>query len=271
FHIYPGKNGEIDNYLNQIYWISKISNKPWIIGETGYAASELNSGKYIDGNLDDQKLFFQKSYQYCLDCWGQGYSWWQFHDVAWSSDYGMLDSFHQIKPFAQIAKNLLNYKADYSKCKAPSSYFNIPEKFNDSYSGKIINEMSEPIPNAIIICSTLSGKKTYTYSKEDGSFSVYSTSPISSIKVTAPGYKTRKRNLFYANSKIKLKKEILNESEFLLKSKNDDMEYCKICVERKLEKEIIQCKNDKKCISQCTNTYKVEMDKCKNKMLKSKT
>lgn len=266
FHIYPGPDGKMDNFLNQVYWISKVSDKPWIIGETAYPATTLNVQKGNNGSIEKQTKFFEESYKFCLDCGGQGYSWWQYHDVSWSPDYGLLDSFHMLKPFGNLVKDFHNYTPNFQNCRAPQNYWNMLSKFKNFYAGKIVDEQSHPISNALIIASTFSGKPNYTYSLEDGTFTVYCSGTISKIKISAPGYKIRKRNAFLSSTTTKLQKEIFDNKSFINKNQKDILNYCKFLAEKEWKQCKLTCNGDKDCLSKCSATLKLSEFECKNKM-----
>lgn len=102
-HIYPSFD-EKDDYANIsmknryhdiISWISKNSPMPWIIGETGFAASNganssyppdpviYNFAPYVWGTENDQADFAEFSLNDVRDAGSSGFSWWQFQDVFW--------------------------------------------------------------------------------------------------------------------------------------------------------------------------------------------
>jgi len=89
-HFYPYLK-EWENYdpepaikrvLNQIYWCTHALQRPWIIGETGFLASEFTcfSAPTIDGTLQNQKEYVEQVLVALRDCGASGFSWWEFMD-----------------------------------------------------------------------------------------------------------------------------------------------------------------------------------------------
>jgi hypothetical protein len=109
-HIYPGfKEFEgyslapgMERYHDELVWMANNSPLPWIIGETGFAASntansiQVSTGVYsnfnyppnVHGTENEQANFAELGLNEVRDAGGSGYSWWQIQDVFW---YGPAD------------------------------------------------------------------------------------------------------------------------------------------------------------------------------------
>ncbi|MEP7195525.1 MAG: hypothetical protein ABI851_03340 [Saprospiraceae bacterium] len=270
YHLYPDKNGGLEDYYNNLYWLSKNKSKPWIIGETGFAASSIPSGKKNDGNLVEQSKFLTKTFRNCLDCGGAGYSWWQFHDVAWSVDYGMLDSFNQVKPFAKLFKDLANYVPNLENCKQPIEFYDPKLEKKKSYSGKILNQNNEPIPNAIIRASTNSGSSSISYSKEDGSYTIYNKNKITAVHIAASGYEPITKIIILSFPTIKLKPIEVNEEILTKRIVKNNLEYCLVCSKRTYDICITECGQNKNCTKACKKLYSQNKKDCKKYKFTSK-
>ncbi len=95
-HIYPGPDviGNLANspiireaIINQFHWFTEELGKPWIIGETGFGASdELCLSTVLDGNEADQSDYMSGVLPAVRDCGGSGFSWWLFQDINWYCD-----------------------------------------------------------------------------------------------------------------------------------------------------------------------------------------
>ncbi len=263
FHLYPDDNGKMDNYFNQVYWISKISKKPWIIGETGFSASFNKTNKKNHGQINTQTEYFKKSIEFCLDCGGLGYSWWQFHDVNWSPDFGVLDSLNQIKPIANEIKKYNSYKPLKVRCNPGLYYYGIQERVKNTIQGKVIDQESKPVPNAIISAKSLNGKRSYTFSKPNGSFIIDNNSLITSIFVTAPGYKVKKKSAFSSGKNIKLKKVKISDEEILKIQDKEDFKFCQWQTKKELEQCLTNCRAEKECLENCKKINQIKESECK--------
>ena len=88
-------------FKNDIRWISEVSTKPWIIGETGFTAHHSDPPYGIAGTmgtLTEQLEFATETLATVRDCGGKGYTWWLWHDNFYndgigSANYGRFDSF----------------------------------------------------------------------------------------------------------------------------------------------------------------------------------
>ncbi|HRE64926.1 MAG TPA: cellulase family glycosylhydrolase [Ferruginibacter sp.] len=85
-HFYPNKNElySSERLLNQIHWFTEALGKPWIVGETGFGASDESCLiPYLDGDNAAQLSFMQAILPSVRDCGGSGFSWWEFQDKHW--------------------------------------------------------------------------------------------------------------------------------------------------------------------------------------------
>jgi len=90
-HAYPHLNDADGNNVNNgierfkgiMYWMYKTCPIPWIIGETGFSASDqvtvpYQNMPYMYGTEADQAYFASQSLQAARDANASGYSWWEF-------------------------------------------------------------------------------------------------------------------------------------------------------------------------------------------------
>lgn len=78
-----------DRVTDQIAWMSKNLNKPFIIGETGFSAPPdvdlCLVPPYVDGTEEDEKNFVEKVLNASRDLGASGFSYWEFMDKHWHS------------------------------------------------------------------------------------------------------------------------------------------------------------------------------------------
>lgn len=204
YHLYPktGNPNIYEIYFSEIYYLGKSSKKPWIIGETGFSASALKKGKWLDdagkkkyypndGTPEQQLEFARKTAQYCFDCGGLGYSWWQYHEVHWEPDYGVVDSLHGVKPVAQAFADMASWKPNPANCQKPGNYYNATGAKKGGLSKRVKSKDGTPIDNAVIQTNIKQGQRGKTFSTGNGKFKVKGNGFISYIMVSAPGYKSK--------------------------------------------------------------------------------
>jgi hypothetical protein len=68
---------------NILYWFNQTSIVPWIIGETGFTASDVRYGisHGLHGKLADMEDYAAFSLDAACHCGASGYSWWQYKDT----------------------------------------------------------------------------------------------------------------------------------------------------------------------------------------------
>lgn len=211
FHLYPAfkEDEKIDGKWNfeasleriksEIYWFSKICNKPWMIGEIGFRAVANVKQEYrdVDGSLDQQYKFAKETLEFTRDLGGAGYAWWQFQDMYWGAPpegitgdyYGVLNRSRLRK---KVSSAFLKFDANQiSKVDMPERYYRFYSFKNDSLEGQIKNQFSLPIQNAVINgWNKKWGSFTSTYSDIHGNFVLYSDDTINHISISAPGSNT---------------------------------------------------------------------------------
>ncbi|NVN94282.1 MAG: hypothetical protein HXX18_03255 [Bacteroidetes bacterium] len=206
---------------NEIYWYSKYTNKPWMIGETALPAD----GDSI--SYDEQRQFMKEVYKRVIDCGGSGLAWWQFQDMIagnMEAKYtGIIDHkgstktkdgkytiLGSIKPAAKEIAGFKKYKA--KPATRMANYYNMLGYNNFVLCGKIINSLNDkPIEGAVIRGWNENwsvGMNTFT--NEKGQFTLYSNDICVHFEISAPGMSRKTLNLtvdYYPtyNHNIKLK------------------------------------------------------------------
>ncbi|MFZ4739847.1 MAG: hypothetical protein ACOYLE_01640 [Bacteroidales bacterium] len=194
---------------NEIYWYSKYTSKPWMVGETALPAD----GDSI--SYDEQKQFIKEVYRWIVDCGGSGLGWWEFQEIPnthFEAQYtGILnhkgititkDGKYKIqgsvKPAVEEIANFNEYKPKLPFCMV--NYYNMLGYNNFVLCGKIINSIDgKPIEGAVIRGwneSWAIGINTFT--NEKGEFTLYSNDICVHFEISAPkmnklkfNYKTR--------------------------------------------------------------------------------
>jgi hypothetical protein len=182
-HTYPIRNGgnlvdhdrQIVDVLSEIYWFNEESNKPYIIGETGFGSnanfSTLVDG--LDGTVSEAATFLNTILQSCVDCGFSGFSWWNFQnksnipsdnygDVSW----GMLEYEPppMTTPLSQLRKPALTNEiiafnegvgVTPGTCTKPADYYQ-PNHYPDNHQnttiirGWVRDQNNQPIKNAVV-------------------------------------------------------------------------------------------------------------------------
>lgn len=178
-HPYEFHKGEV---AGEIAWYGKYMRKPWIIGETGFAA-DGDSVSY-----DIQKMYAKKFMQHAINCGASGFSWWQYKDVNWhsfqSNFLGVLANKRTtktsnkdlvvngtLKPVAYLFKDF-NPKEKTGPCNCDENYYNYGDQNMFAVKGKLINaKTQQPIDGGTIVAwSQYFGESHLTFTKSDGSF-----------------------------------------------------------------------------------------------------
>lgn len=184
FHLYS----DILNVVkSEIKWISETSRLPWIIGETGFPASNDNEIPSGWGSLQDQRGFAKATLEMVRDCGGSGYSWWQYSDVEWEPGFGLIHRNNILKP-ANLEFNTFDPNIQGGSCITPPNYYNFYGYSNYSISGIVKNQNNQPIKNAVITGWDANWQNSVrTYSQSNGQFTLYSNNPINIVFTTAVG------------------------------------------------------------------------------------
>ncbi len=186
---------------NEIYWYSKYTHKPWMIGETALAAD----GDSISYDL--QRQFMIEAYKRTVNCGGSGFGWWEFQEVmeTFGSNFEasftglinydgetIIDSSYSfqgsLKPAAEEVANLSSYIPDYN-CPCMPNYFNMMGYVNYVVKGRVVDKSSgKPIEGA-----TVRGWNYYyavgqnTFTDTNGEFNLFSNDTCYHFEVSAPG------------------------------------------------------------------------------------
>ncbi|MDR3046868.1 MAG: cellulase family glycosylhydrolase [Bacteroidales bacterium] len=220
---------------NEIYWYSKYTDKPWMIGETALPA-DGDSISYAE-----QKSFAKEVFEYAIDCGAAGIAWWDFKEDLSQSSFeaeftGILNHTGTtttqkgrytipgtVKPVAEEFVKLKDYQSKNRQIR-PVNYYNNLGYNNFVIKGKIINKKTkEPVEGAVI-----RGWSEYweiawnTYSDENGIFTLYSNEQFVHFEISAPKMTKTKFDLVLEYDKI------TNGSYDIHNLPNKEAEYQKI-------------------------------------------
>jgi len=162
---------------NKLYWFNQASIVPWMIGETGFAASG-NPKPGSHGTLTDQKNYADFFLEATCNCGGSGFSWWVYQDATGNdgSDFwGLLERSQIPGPAAEkpAVSSFRNYipqvtgqcPVDYSSTfDANKLYYNPyqhPPSINEI--GRYVKDQDgDPIKDAAVLVWTAIGLDTIT-------------------------------------------------------------------------------------------------------------
>lgn len=191
-------------------WFSRFTEKPWVVGESGFSAKSVNDDPLVDDNtflFDDGTLIEQRddyiqTFDLCRDCMGSGYSIWLHQDVKWFSTdsskshinyIGMKTIKDGFKPVSvsSIAKgNTTSIKNDLSSCSYPNdNYFDLEASPAFTLSGRVVDQDGIPLAGAVVqgrnsAKPDIIWKKTF--SDSDGNFIIHSDNVVDIINIGAP-------------------------------------------------------------------------------------
>jgi hypothetical protein len=195
FHVYPYSIGFGQNLAtafnavkSDLRWIAETSELPWIIGESGFKASSNNPLANDWGTETEQADFAEQTLNFIRDNGGSGYSWWLFSDEAevWGNNWGLIDRARNLKPMLASKFNNFNPYSNTNSSIADGIHYNNWGYSTNSITGIVKDQYGSPIKNAVIQCwSTGWSNATHTYSKPDGTYTIYSNSSIDKIKISA--------------------------------------------------------------------------------------
>ena len=187
-HFYPGwlpfEDRNLSSYqqlalkrvYNEIYWINKSSPYPWIVGETGFTASNFHTtAQGLNGTITDQQNYAQQTLDATCNCGGSGFSWWAYQDGYWADPncpgcefYGLLergyapstpaekDAVTTIRNYTPVINGAcpVDYSSNYDAAKVfydpfRSSDYNTTQ--TNAVSGTLQDLNGNPIKNAYII------------------------------------------------------------------------------------------------------------------------
>ncbi len=203
FHSYyqpkpGGLNGVSDKLgpiKRQIFWYHQISNKPFVLGETGFSANHDNSlsNPWACGTQADQADFVDQSLDKVRDCNAAGYQYWMFADVEWEPHLGIVDNYTGAGKLAQWEFGAFDPTTNIQPCNQPSDYLSYcnGNTCNLTKSGSVSDFNGNPIPNAVIRVTGTNNKVYDAITDQAGNFTVKYGGIIGLIKkmkVTAPGH-----------------------------------------------------------------------------------
>ncbi|WP_341904741.1 T9SS type A sorting domain-containing protein [Fluviicola taffensis] len=188
FHLYTQFTSSLDDVKRQIKWIGETSKIPWVIGETGFSASDDPNLPGM-GTLAFQKTFAKTTMEMVRDCGGAGYSWWQYADIGWgapNSAFGIIDRHGNLKPVSTEFA-LFDPFTIGTSCAMSTNYYSVPATGSYILDGYILRSGSYPIPNALILGRDANWNIVAEgYSRSSGAFRLFSNTPVTQIDVASP-------------------------------------------------------------------------------------
>ncbi|MCW5920179.1 MAG: T9SS type A sorting domain-containing protein [Bacteroidetes bacterium] len=217
----------VKRVYNELYWINESSPCPWIIGETGFTASNFHTiAEGLYGTVADQDIFAQQTLEAVCNCGGSGYSWWAYQDTHWPNPnfpggefFGLLE--RDYVPSAAAEKDAVttfrNYvpavtgpcPVDYSPAyDANKIYYNsylYPPNPTQEITRTVIDQNGNPVKDAVVgvhfdmgqhPAGTDNSDFFYTMTDENGQFTAISydyafpqgnSIGIAQIKISAAG------------------------------------------------------------------------------------
>jgi len=195
FHPYEH---EPEQVRNEIYWYGKYTDKPWVIGETGWYTSEENE----KDSAKTQKTFALKTLEQSYNCGANGYSWWQFKDVAWNdlknhSDLmGLVSKNGKPKKAISVFQDF-NPRKNIENCLCLDNYYNYSESDVFLLKGKLVDKNNSPIEGGVILAWNEYWTHSYhTITKKDGTFELKGSYPFYHWMVSATKYEMARGDIF---------------------------------------------------------------------------
>lgn len=212
FHPYGSK----EHVINEIYYYGKYINIPWIIGETGLAADN------IEVSYSEQTDFARETMKKTAECGGQGYSWWQYGEVHWGSyqqdHLGLVnhsgttatsDPNLTIEGTPKPAMNEFSKYTTYTaqSCPQPENFYTETKSYSYILKGKLINgNTSSSIAGGVITAWSHDWKAVaFAISETDGTFTLYTDVKMVHIKVSAPGMGNLAKTVSWSTTTRELK------------------------------------------------------------------
>lgn len=184
---------------NEIYWFSKYTNRPWMIGETSLPAD----GDSI--SYEEQRQFVKETNQYARNCGCMGFGFWEFQDAPYVENFegqytGIMNHsgittlddgstiIGTVKPTAKEIKNLANYER-HKVSEPPVNYNNMIGLYNIKIHGWVYDHATnEPLEGAVFRAWTDDwGVGINTYSDKNGEFTLYSNDVVTHFECSACG------------------------------------------------------------------------------------
>lgn len=199
----------IKDVKRQIKWIANTINKPWILGEIGLSSTYNDECLPDQGTNEDQRFFAQSTLAFTRDVGGKGYSWWCYKDADYKSCtdnsgesgyYGLwtMGLSSAMSPCPTNLATATNNNCRYSFEKpaadeflafdplnvnsnggivSDADYYN-PYNYSTVTNGTVVDQDGNPIVNAVVRGSNTDWKWFTTFTRANGTFSLYSDSPI---------------------------------------------------------------------------------------------
>jgi hypothetical protein len=170
-----------------------------MIGETSLPADNERVS-YLE-----QQQFMREAYRRTVDCGGIGFGWWHFQDLTWGTtfeheftallnhegityvDSGNFVVYGSAKPAWKEIEKFSDYNSD-CKCERWMNYYNIVGYKNLVINGKIVEcGTNKPVEGAAIRGWTRDWSiAANTFTRPDGTFSLYSNSEFVHFEISAP-------------------------------------------------------------------------------------
>src|SRR6185436_3769468 len=211
FHIYSNLNGIYNNNTNynnalqrsysEFKWIEDNIRIPWIIGETGISARpepdpEGNPSCDYESFANQQTQFHQTLLK-TRDCGGQGYSWWDYHDVFYDNlcagsgnFFGLIGrTLNSNKQLTFVTNEFTNFNPitiDFNNCPFPSNYYNPFNYITYNYSGTVKDQNNQVVKGAMIVGWDANWMNPRgTFSKPDSTFTLSSNVAMDKMFISA--------------------------------------------------------------------------------------
>jgi hypothetical protein len=195
-HPYPyvleggDQNQARERVKSLMYWMKLTSDVPWIIGETGLSVKNdiLYTGD--GGTPTDQLDYATQTLNYCRDCGGAGYSWWQMYDVQWGNPYedyfGLMTSSTPSPAWKPAAAAFQNFNPwTPGTCYQPYNYYNVYGYSGAHVYGGVLDQYGQKVPNAYIVAKDVNGVSAFTFSDQNGDYDLYANFTIYSLTASA--------------------------------------------------------------------------------------
>ncbi len=212
YHCYDGLEGagntytgtaltnQINKILSDFIYATKITNKPWIVGETGYLADLDGLASNVHGTVTDQATYMQSSLSNAFQAGASGYLWWQFHDdynfpIGYFGIYNNTNGCYSpdvenLKSCGTVLKNF-NPICSSSFPALPSNYYNYDNATNYTYIGQVKDAFGSGIKNAYINGRSASyADLGFTYSDNNGNYTLKTDLPTTYFLYSAAGYQS---------------------------------------------------------------------------------
>lgn len=221
FHLYPDLADNTHQRLKrELQWASKVMkkiDKPWILGETGMAAS--NTGLQGTGTYADQASYALFILNAAFSAGASGVCWWQYKDVYWTgccadpyltsyfpntlawdntnNYYALKAHDGTLKPAATVFQEYVP-QAGCDLIYPPTDYYATIEGAAFNYDGTVRNQDGFVLEDAQVYAFDWSpqntGAKKFTFTQPNGAFSLQANQIVTHVLVTAPGYNTTTLN-----------------------------------------------------------------------------